>query len=59
MKNQGYKVKKEELKNGKEVFRVRYYADSFSFNDIGESNVYWKGTNRNKAYEVRKELENE
>ena len=59
MKNQGYKVKKEELKNGKEVFRVRYYTNSFTFNDIGETNVYWKGTNRNEAYEIRKELNQE
>lgn len=57
MANQGYKVKLETLKNGKEVFRVRYYNEPFSYNDIGEKNVFWKGTNKNEAYEQRKYFE--
>ena len=55
MNNQGYKIKKEQLQNGKTVYRVRYYADPHSYNDISEKGVMWKGGNsRSQAYEMRK-----
>ena len=48
-----YKVKKEILKNGETVFRVRIYRDDFSFNDISETGVMWKGLSKTEAYKQR------
>lgn len=54
---EGYKVKKEKLKNGKVVYRVRQYNDSFSFEDLNEKNVFWKGTSKKEAYNQRAIIE--
>ena len=53
-----YKVKKEILKNGKTVFRVRTYKDDFSWNDISEADVMWKGFSKTEAYEQRDFFQN-